>query len=347
MSRNMKMLFLFFILFCFPVFLTGCNSSDSYNDNRYYGYEEEDRYVAYIAVADWNNGGKLLFIDRQTLEYSFTRDANGSPESVAYFRPNRYFYVGGGKYITSIYGSKNTSNTQNLLTESASLLAANNYYLFASFDRNEVKYYIPDTNGALYTDAVVGISGKGAQVACSPDNYEICVSGTEASGNDLSIYSGDRFGFLGIIADAGNAGVTFSSGRIYAVDTNLKRLNLVFADSAKVDKFVDLAALGAVNPWGVAYAGSKIYVTDCVASGKVFVFDYNLNYLKTISDVGSFPKYISGDPERNYAYVSNQGDGFGNNASLAVIDPASDTKLKTIGLAGHKPMGIAVMPWNR
>lgn len=330
-------------LLVLSIFFVGCSDND--NNNNYYPYE--DKYVSYIAVTDFNNGGKLMFINRQTLEYSFQRDAGPGAESVTYFTPTRYFYVGGNKYITSVYASKDTEDVRKHNINDSSLVTSSSDWLFASLDVGGFIYCYPDSAGSLGQESTLPLSLKGGEMACTLDGVYVVVSGV-SSGTDMAVFTGKSTGLVGMISNAGDAGVAVNEHLdVYAVNTVTKRLNLIYPDTLQIYDSIDLGALGAVNPWGVAVGGGKVYVSDNSQQGKVLVFDYDLNYITTIDSVGTFSKRISGDPERELIYVSNEGDGYGNDASLTVIDPAYDSIRKKIGLNGRRPMGLSVMPWSR
>ncbi len=345
---KLKFLSLFFMVLIMALISSGCGGNDAYYDDGYYPEPvPEDKYVAYIGVLDWNNGGKLLLLDREKLEYSFERDVKTSPISLVYYRGNRYFYAGCDNYITSVYASRATK-TINYYNVGTALLATDQYNVFALFPNGDLTYYFPDYDGLLVEKEYLQIRGGGSQIAADPGSYYVFASGTGTGYNSVSVADASGASYVGEVIGGGDAGIAVCrTGKVFAVNNAGKLLTMLMPSGITTGRSVDLAALGMQNPWGVACAGSKIYVTDSMPSGKVFVFDDNLNFIKIIPNVGNNPKYIAGDPENNYAYVSNQGDGYGNFASLAVIDPAGDYVLKTIGLDGHKPMEIAVMPWNR
>jgi len=216
----------------------------SYGKETYSPYAGEDRYVSYIAVVDFNNGGQVLFIDREKLKYSFKRSASSDAESITYFKPARYLYTGGGTHITSVYASHITNKVSRSNMGDSCLVAANDDYLFALKESGNLTCYYPESNGSITEKIKIPVVGKGADMVSSRCGSYICVSATGESRRDITIVSGNGRTFLGCVPLGGNAGLAINEHlSLYAVDNAAHKLNLISPSTRKINKSIDLSAL--------------------------------------------------------------------------------------------------------
>lgn len=136
-------------------------------------------------------------------------------------------------------------------------------------------------------------------------------------------------------------GIVSSDGKkIYTCSrySNIDEITVINANTKDIEHHI---LLGDVDPYGMAIAKNKLYVTGTY-TGKVYIIDLDaqsenyLKVLKTIS-VGSAAYYAVSSATGEFVYIShNTTEG-----KVTIINADTDEVVKTI-LTGGEPKGMAV-----